>query len=208
MRVREFNVSPGDRRSYQTIGSAISAAAGGGPCVIHIAPGRYQESFTLREDLTLHAPLGLGSVQIVAPGDTDVITSSGTLVLSGLDLFSPAGAALVMSSGSVQADQCRLGSGADSADTLSAVARGVSRLTLTACTITGGGVGVERGQLSITQCLINQTRGNAVVAWGSASLHISATVITGAGIHGIRVFKNATGTIENCKIQDSGWASV
>ena len=206
---KELVVSPAKPRAYSTITAAVAAALGqGGPCRIRIEPGLYVESFSLRGELTLYAAHGLGTVSIEAPGNTNTITSAGTLTLSGLELFSEHGACLVVSAGTAQADHCRLESRAGSELTMSAIARGMSKLTLTSCLVTGGGVYAERAQLTMTDCSVTETRANAVTQNQSGVLDISGTTITRPAIHGIRVTGNCSATIRNCVIQDSGNACV
>jgi SpoVK/Ycf46/Vps4 family AAA+-type ATPase len=205
---KELVVSPAIRRAYPTITAAVTAAIGQGqPSRIRIEPGLYVESFVLRGELTLYAADGLGTVRVVAPGNADTITSHGMLTLSGLDLLSEHGATIVVSSGTVQVDHCRLES-RGSEKTMSAIARGMSKLTLTSCSVTGGGVYAERAQLIMTDCAVTETRSNAVTQSDSGILDISRTTITRPAIHGIRVTGDCSATIRNCVIQDSGNASI
>jgi len=78
---------------------SVRAGQSGRPCWIRIEPGIYRESLTLGGELTLSASEGPGTVQIVASGNADTITSYGFLTLSSLGLFSLAGGGVVVQAG-------------------------------------------------------------------------------------------------------------
>lgn len=210
MRPIELIVAPRKRSAYPTVTAAVQAALSrqGRPCWIRIEPGVYHESVTLSGELTLFAEEGPGSVQIVALGTANTITSYSLLTLSGLGLFSSTASALVIEAGTVQAKQCHLESQAGAELTMSAVARGMSRLIMSSCSVTGGGVLGEHAQLTIADCSITQTRANAVAQSESGVLDLSDTAIARPGIHGVRVSGNCSATIRNCSVQDAGNSSI
>jgi SpoVK/Ycf46/Vps4 family AAA+-type ATPase len=204
----ELVVSPTRHGAFPTITGALQAAAAQRrPCRVGIDPGQYEESFTLSGEVALYAAQGLGTVRIRAPGNVAAITSLGTVTLYGLELFSQHGEALLVSSGTVQVDHCRLETQAGDM-IMSATARGASKLTLTSCSLTGGGVLAERAQLTVVGCTITQTTANAISLSEGGVLEVSSTTITRPAIHGIRVIGLSSGTISNCSIQDSGNAPV
>jgi SpoVK/Ycf46/Vps4 family AAA+-type ATPase len=91
---------------------------------------------------------------------------------------------------------------------MSAIARGASSLSLTSCSVVGGGVMAERAQLSITGCTITQARANAVVQSESGALDISDTTIMHPVLHGIRVTSNCSASVRNCSVQDTGGVAI
>jgi len=206
---REFVVSRTAPAAHRTIAAAVEVAAGQHqPCRIRIEPGHYEEGLVLRGELTLYAADGLGSVRISAPATTvTTITSHGTLTLNGLELFSQYDAALVVPSGAVQLDHCSLETRAGK-NIVSAVARGGSKLTLTSCSVTGGGLWAQRGQLNVKGCTITEVEQSGVLGTDSAILEISDTTITRAGESAVRVADNSSGEIRNCTFQHAAKSSV
>ena len=200
----ELVVSQTANGAYPTITAALEAAAvQRRPCRVRIEPGQYEESIELRGELALYAAQGLGTVQIHASADTAPVNSFGTLTLSGLQLFSEHSSALVVQSGTAQVDHCHLETRAGKG-IVSAFASGVSKLTLTACSISGGGLMGESGQLSIIECSITQIDHSGVCQSESGVLEVSDTTIVHTGAHGIHVLGNSSARIRNCSIQDTG----
>jgi SpoVK/Ycf46/Vps4 family AAA+-type ATPase len=204
----ELVVSRTASDGFPTIAAALEAAARRhGPCRVRIEPGQYDESVELRGELAIYAAQGLGSVQIYSSSETCPITSFGTLTLSGLQLFSEHTAALIVSSGTAEVDHCHLetraGKGIDSV-----FATGGSKLTLTSCSVTGGGLWGQRAQLSIVSCSITQIDQIAVAQSESGVLEVSDTTIAGSSMHAIHVAESSSATIRNCSIRDTGSSSV
>jgi SpoVK/Ycf46/Vps4 family AAA+-type ATPase len=204
----ELLVSRVHRGAFPTIAAAVSAAAGQRrPCRVRIEQGQYFESFTVRGDLALYAAQGLGTVRIEAPPNTTVFTVNGNLSLTGLDLFSQDGGAVVVQAGTAHLDRCRLESRGGGV-IMSAIARGASKLTLTSCAVTGGGLMAERAQLTVIGCTVTETSANAVTQSESGVLDISDTTIIRSAAHGIRMSGSCSGTIRGCTVQDAGDASI
>jgi SpoVK/Ycf46/Vps4 family AAA+-type ATPase/nitrous oxidase accessory protein NosD len=204
----ELVVSRAASGAYSSITAALEAAAAQRrPCRVRIEPGQYEETIELRGELALYAAQGLGTVQIHASADTAPVNSFGTLTLSGLQLFSEHSSALVVQSGTAQVDRCHLETRAGEG-IVSAFADGASKLTLTACSITGGGLMGGRGKLSIIECSITQIDRTAVYQSESGLLEISDTTIAHTEANGIYVLGNSSARIQNCSIQDTGGTPV
>jgi hypothetical protein len=205
----ELVVSRSASGAFPTIAAAVEAAAAQhGPCRVRIESGKYEESIELRGELALYAAEGLGSVQIHTPANSVyTIVSHGTLTLSGLELYSPHDAVLVVPAGSVRVDHCHLETRTEQGK-VSAFATGAGKLILTACSITGGGLLGDRGELKITGCSITQTTQTAVCQRGSGALEISDTTIAYSAANGIYVLGSSSGVIRNCSIQHTDIASV
>jgi SpoVK/Ycf46/Vps4 family AAA+-type ATPase len=206
----ELVVSRSASGAYRTISAAVEAAAEQRrPCKVRIEQGRYEEIIELRGELTLYALEDLGSVRIQAPTNAagPTITSHGTLVLTGLELFSQTSTALSVLAGTVKVDRCHLETRAGKG-IVSAVARSGSKLTLTSCSVTGGGLWGQRAQLSVAGCTITQIDQVAVCQSDYGTLEVTDTTITSAGTNAINVTDNCSATIRNCSIRDTGGSAV
>jgi len=203
----EFVVSRTASGAYPTITAALAAvAAQGGPCRVRIEPGRYEESLDLRGETALYAAQGLGTVQIHAPAGNDTIHLFDTVTVSGLQLFSEDGAVLVVETGSTaEVNNCHVETRAHSSAGVSIRA---SKVALTACSVTGGGLIVGGGQLRIAGCSLTELRQTAIYVMDGSVLEVSDTTIVRPAWHGIHLVGISSGTIRNCSIQGSGKASV
>ncbi|MGW7366667.1 right-handed parallel beta-helix repeat-containing protein [Streptomyces sp. NPDC054841] len=202
--VARYFVSPhGGRRAYPDIGSALSAAAGRGrAALIEIAPGRYEETLTVRGDVRLAAIGGPGSVVVSRPRGA-VLDAFGSVHVHGLVLIGRDADVVGCHAGTLTLEHSEI----RAHNGVSVHARPNTSVTLRDSVIlhgrtlfTGSGGLVER-------CRFTDAADNAVAVIEGAHVSVRDSRIEGSRIHGVRV-SGARAQVTRCELSGTGHAAI
>ncbi|MFH9549978.1 right-handed parallel beta-helix repeat-containing protein [Streptomyces sp. NPDC017435] len=204
--VKRYLVSPrGGRGAHPDIGSALRAAsARGRPARVEIAPGRYEESLTVRGEIELTALGDAGSVVVTRPRGT-VLDVSGSVVVRGLVLVGRDADAGVVDchAGALTLDRVEI----RAHNGVCAHARPGTSMTLTDSGFRYGRTVFAGSSGRVERCLFTAAADNAVAVIESARVTVLDSRIDGSRIHGVRV-SDAWAHLSGCDLTGTEKAAV
>ncbi|MFJ7986673.1 right-handed parallel beta-helix repeat-containing protein [Streptomyces sp. NPDC096351] len=202
--VARYVVSPrGGRRAHRDIGAALRAAgARGGPALVEIAPGRYEEALTVRGDVRLVAARGPGTVEVGLPRTT-VLDASGAVLVHGLTLVGREADVVACHAGTLTLEH----TGIRAHSGVALHARPHSAVTLRDTVVTHGRMLFSGGTGLIERCRFTDAADNAIAVLEGARVAVRASRIEGSRIHGLRV-SDAHAEVVGCELTGTGQAAL
>ena len=203
---RTLTVAPGQPGAYPSISDALEVA--GDDSVISIAAGTFIESLRLDGRRVTLAAADPGRVIIDAQtlGAPAVHARDGAVTLRGLTLYAGDTAAVAISGGSVEIENCelraRFGAGLSLTDRATVQTRELS--------VTGGQYGLlieESGGL-IERCQVRDVTDDGIIVRLGADPVIRDTTINGCGYRGVYIYQSSAPTLERCEISETGAAGI
>ncbi|MFE2554687.1 right-handed parallel beta-helix repeat-containing protein [Streptomyces sp. NPDC059352] len=204
--VARYVVSPrGGRRAHPDISSALRAAeARGRAALIEIAPGRYEETLTVRGEIRLVAAEG--------PGSVTVSRSRGAV----LDAFGPVsvhGLTLVGRDAGVDAVGCHAGTltldrtEVRAHNGVAVHARPGTTVTLRDSVVLYGRAVFTGSAGLVERCRFTDAADNAIAVLEGARVTVRGSRIEGSRIHGLRVC-DAHAEVIGCELTGTGQAAL
>ncbi|MFI9111073.1 right-handed parallel beta-helix repeat-containing protein [Streptomyces venezuelae] len=202
--VARYVVSPrGGRRTHPDITSALRAAAARGkPALIEIAPGRYEEAFTVRGEVRLSAAEGPGTVVVERPGGA-VLDAFGTVHVQGLTLIGGEADVVGCGAGSLTLEHTRI----QARRGVAVHARPGTSVTLRDSAVLHGRVLFDGGRGLVERCRLTDAADNAIAAINGALVTVRGSRIEGSRIHGVRVC-DAGAEVVGCELTGTGKAAL
>ncbi len=203
-----LTVTPDGSSGHPTIGSAVDVAENG--ALITIAPGRYEESLTLRKVVTLVARDGRGSVELVAESGSAILSVAEAVKLSGLVLRGHDEERPVVDIAAAQAEMadCEV----DGSAWTAVVVRGSGALAMRESRVTcstGAGVVISTAEPSILEdCVIEDVETSALVISDRGRPAVRSCVFRDVRGNGVFASGRAAGTIEDCEISGAAKPAV
>lgn len=202
--VARYLVSPyGGRRAYPDITSALSAAVGRGrAALVEIAPGRYEESLTVRGEVELAAIGGPGSV-VVSRHRGAVLDTFGSVRVHGLVLIGRDADVVGCHAGAltVEHSEIRAHNG------VSVHARPNTSVTLRDSRVLFGRTLFAGSHGLVERCRFTDAADNAVAVIEGAHVQVRDSWIGGSRIHGVRV-SDARAQVTGCELTGTGKAAI
>ncbi|MFE6854232.1 right-handed parallel beta-helix repeat-containing protein [Streptomyces sp. NPDC057674] len=202
--VARYVVSPrGGRRAHPDITSALRAAAARGrPALIEIAPGRYEESLTVRGDVRLVAAEGPGSVVVGRPRGP-VLDAAGSVRVHGLTLVGRETDVAACHAGALTLDHTEIRAHGG----VALHARPHTTVTLRDSVVAHGRTLFTGGAGLVERCRFTDAPDNAVAVIEGARVSVLGSLIEGSRIHGLRV-SDAHAEVVGCELTGTGQAAL
>ncbi|WP_435970152.1 right-handed parallel beta-helix repeat-containing protein [Streptomyces sp. Qhu_M48] len=202
--VARYLVSPhGGRRAHPDIASALRAAAARRrPTRIEIAPGRYEETLTVRGEVELTAAEGPGSVVIGRPRGT-VLDSFGSVRVHGLTLVGREADVVGCHTGTLTLDHSEIWAHSG----VALHARPHTSVTLRDSVVAHGRALFTGGTGLVERCRFTDAADNAVAVLEGARVSVRNSRIEDSRIHGLRV-SDAHAEVIGCELTGTGKAAL
>ncbi|MFJ2933689.1 right-handed parallel beta-helix repeat-containing protein [Streptomyces sp. NPDC087219] len=202
--VARYVVSPrGGRRAHPDITSALRAAAARGrAALIEIAPGRYEETLTVRGDVQLVAAEGPGSVVVGRPRGT-VLDASGSVRVHGLTLVGREADVVACHAGTLTVEHTEIWAHSG----VAVHARPHSTVTLRDSLVAHGRTLFAGGTGLVERCRFTDAADNAIAVIEGARVSVRGSRIEGSRIHGLRV-SDAHAEVVGCELTGTGRAAL
>ncbi|MFI5617231.1 right-handed parallel beta-helix repeat-containing protein [Streptomyces sp. NPDC051567] len=202
--VRKYVVSPyGGRRAHPGIASALAAAAQrGGAARIEIAPGRYEETLTVRGEVELVAAGDPGSV-VVGPLSGAVLDALGAVRVHGLVFTGRDADVVSCRAGALTLERCEI----QAHNGVSVHAGPNTSVTLLDSTVLHGRTLFRGSHGLVERCRFTDATDNAIAAIEGARISVRDSRIDGSMIHGIRV-SGARAQVTGCELTRTGQAAI
>ena len=202
--VARYLVSPhGGRRAYPDIASALAAAAKKGrAALVEIAPGRYDESLTVRGEVQLAALGDPGSV-VVGRAGSAVLDTHGAVRVHGLVLIGRDADVVDCHAGTLTLEH----SDVRAYKGVSVFARPNTSVTLRDSVFLHGRVLFSGSEGLVERCRFTYATDNAVAVTKGAHVSVRDSRIGGSMIHGVLV-SGAHAQVTGCELTGTGRAAV
>ncbi|MFH9722009.1 right-handed parallel beta-helix repeat-containing protein [Streptomyces sp. NPDC017254] len=202
--IARYVVSPrGGRRAHPDIASALRAAeARGRAALIEIAPGRYEETLTVRGEVRLVAAEGPGSVVVGRPRST-VLDTYGSVHVQGLTLVGREADVVGCHSGALTLEHTEIWAH----NGVALHARPHTSVTLRDGVIAHGRALFTGGAGLVERCRFTDAADNAIAVLEGARVTVRGSRIEGSRIHGLRV-SDAQAEVVGCELTGTGQAAL
>ncbi|MFF8604798.1 right-handed parallel beta-helix repeat-containing protein [Streptomyces sp. NPDC015346] len=202
--VAKYVVSPhGGRRAHPDISSALRAAAARGrAALIEIAPGRYEETLTVRGEVQLVAAQGPGSVVVGRPRGA-VLDALGSVRVHGLVLTGRDADVVGCHAGTLTLEHTEI----RAPGAVAVHARPNTSVTLRDSVVLHGRTLFSGSAGLVERCRFTDAADNAIAAIEGAHVSVQDSRIEGSRIHGVRV-SDARAEVTGCELTGTGSAAV
>ncbi|MYR94615.1 MULTISPECIES: right-handed parallel beta-helix repeat-containing protein [unclassified Streptomyces] len=202
--VAKYVVSPrGGRGVHPDITSALLAAARRGrAALIEIAPGRYEESLTVRGEVRLVAAGGPGSV-VVGQARGAALDAYGTVGVDGLVLTGREADTVACHAGTLTLDRVEIRAYSG----VGVHARPNTSVTLRDSVVLHGRTLFTGARGLVERCRFTDATDNAVAVIEGSDVTVRGSRIEGSRIHGVRV-SGARAEVSGCELTGTGLAAV
>ncbi|MFF8377318.1 right-handed parallel beta-helix repeat-containing protein [Streptomyces sp. NPDC015661] len=202
--VARYVVSPrGGRRAHPDISSALRAAAARGrAALIEIAPGRYEETLTVRGEVRLVAAGGPGSV-VVGRARGAALDAFGPVQVHGLVLAGREADVVGCHVGTLTLEHTEIRAHGG----VAVHARPGTSVTLRDSVVLHGRTLFSGSAGLVERCRFTDAADNAIAVIDGARVSVRGSRIEGSRIHGVRV-SDAHAEVLGCELTGTGNAAL